>query len=39
MALNNKSTNSPYEGNDNSGISPNKKDLDRSSIFQKEEEK
>lgn len=39
MALNNKSTNSPYEYNDNSGISPNKKDLDGSSIFKKEEEK
>lgn len=39
MALNNKSTNSPNEGMDDTGISPNKKDLDRSSIFQKEEEK
>ena len=38
MALNNKSTNSPYEmGIDDTGISPNKKDLDRSSIFQKED--
>lgn len=39
MALNNKSTNSPYDGAgiDDTGISPNKKDLDRSSIFQKEE--
>jgi hypothetical protein len=37
MLLNNKSTNSPYEGMDDTGISPNKNDLDRNSIFQKEE--
>lgn len=40
MALNHKSTNSPYEGGiDDTGISGNKKDLDKNSIFQKEEEK
>jgi hypothetical protein len=38
MALNNKSTNSPYEmGIDDTGISPNKRDLSRGSIFQKDD--
>ena len=37
MVMNGKSTNSPYEGIDDTGISPNKNDLEKNSIFQKEE--
>lgn len=39
MVLNNKSTNTPYELNDVTGISPNHNDLQKMSIFQDREER
>jgi len=38
MVLNNKSTNSPYNNNDDTGISPNHNELQKMSIFQDNEE-
>lgn len=39
MILNNKSTNSPYLNNDETGITPNKNDLQKMSIFQDRDDK
>jgi len=38
MILNNKSTNSPYIYNDDTGLSPNRNDLQKMSIFKENEE-
>jgi hypothetical protein len=39
MILNNKSTNSPYLNHDETGISPNRNDLQKMSIYQDREDR